>query len=81
MSGETICALCGCVLTLGNMEFAGHTPDLCRHGTASRLAHLRQMLDERDRDIALLRDMIARHDCAARVRAAERAEKEKANGE
>lgn len=66
MSDESVCALCGCILTLGNMEFMGHTPELCRQGTAYRIAHLRQMLDSRDRDIALLRDMVARHVCAAR---------------
>ena len=78
MSDESKCSLCGCILTLGDMYFAGHTEELCRAGTLGRIRMLETMLSERMKDIAMLRDMIARHVCAPE-RAAEEKEKEKAN--
>lgn len=64
MSAESKCSLCGCLLTLGDMEFTGHTTELCRLGTIARIADLTTLAQAQAKDIAILRDMIARHDCA-----------------
>ena len=65
MSNVTRCSLCDCILSLGEYDFTGHTPDLCQRGTVDRIAFLTKMYQESQRDVAILRDMMARHECAA----------------
>jgi uncharacterized protein YcgI (DUF1989 family) len=65
MGDEIRCAACDCLLTLGNMEFRGHTDERCREWSIARVRHLTETIARQQQDIAILRDTIARHDCAA----------------
>jgi hypothetical protein len=66
MSDTKTCTYCGCVLTIGKYEFLAHTDEFCKRGTLYRIQDLTRMLTKSYEEVAILRDMMGRHECAPR---------------